>query len=68
MVGIVKKGPGGQNFSKIVYFIMNFSGFNYDNRENVDMFVELGAFMINVSRIVKNGILVVFSSYPVLEK
>ncbi|XP_070556036.1 LOW QUALITY PROTEIN: regulator of telomere elongation helicase 1-like [Ptychodera flava] len=57
LVGIVTKGPDGT--------ILNSS---YQNRFSPDYMQSLGNAIVNYSRIIPNGLLVFFPSYPVMNK
>ncbi|XP_067856661.1 regulator of telomere elongation helicase 1 isoform X2 [Heptranchias perlo] len=56
-IGIVPKGPDGAQLSSA-----------YDKRFSPEYMSSLGKTMINLSRVVPNGLLVFFPSYPVLDK
>jgi Rad3-related DNA helicase len=55
--GIVKKGPSGLGLD-----------FSIKQRNNDKLYEELGALLINVCRNIPNGVLVVFSSYSLMNK
>ena len=37
--------------------------FSYDNRENMQMYADLCIALINLCRVIPNGVLLIFSSY-----
>ncbi|XP_077991647.1 regulator of telomere elongation helicase 1-like [Glandiceps talaboti] len=57
LVSIVTKGPDGTALNS-----------SYENRSSVDYMQSLGNAIVNYSRIVPNGLLVFFPSYPVMNK
>lgn len=57
IAGIVKKGPNSISLD-----------FSYDNRNNQQVFMELGLAILNLINKIPNGILLIFSSYQLLEK
>jgi hypothetical protein len=57
LAGVVKSGPGGQNFN-----------FSYDNIQNENMFIDLGNFLVTILQIIPNGVLLMFSSSGLLNK
>lgn len=56
-IGIVPKGPDGVQLSSA-----------YNNRFTPEYMSSLGKTMVNLCRVVPNGLLVFFPSYPVMEK
>lgn len=57
LAGVFTKGPQDTTFN-----------FCYDNRDKEEMFLDLGETMLNLSRHIPNGILMIFASYQLLDK
>lgn len=57
LAGIFTKGPQDSIFN-----------FCYGNREKEEMFVDIGETMINISRHIPNGVLMIFASYQLLDR
>lgn len=55
VVGIVKKGPDSKQLDS-----------SYKNRSNVEYIISLGNAIVNFARIIPNGLLIFFPSYPVM--
>lgn len=56
LIGIVEKGVDGKLFN-----------FSYVNRENSDMFLDLGKSILAVTSYIPDGMLVFFPSYYLME-